>query len=164
MVKVEMSSPEYLGEILDRAGGSVTKAAALHEPPVSSGTMRKWLLQADLITREEKNRVVARPVKLDIPSISLGDSITYQPDPHGRRQITRTGVVVDQTEKLLILDLGRYRDTILKSDLTVGQVKLISISKGEDSMTNNRKRIDRPSAKTLADIFERAAGNISKAA
>jgi len=96
-------------------------------------------------------------------SVSVGDEITYQVRISPAKARTKEGKEVDLTDKLAIIQLPRYRDTILKVDLITGDVKVVKIKKGEDSM-GSAKKLEVPAANELREVFKKADGNISRAA
>jgi hypothetical protein len=95
--------------------------------------------------------------------VSVGDEITYQVRIGPAKARTKEGKVVDLTDKLAVISLPRYRDTILKVDLITGDVKITKIIKGEDSM-GSTKKLEMPAANELRELFKKADGNISRAA
>jgi hypothetical protein len=96
---------------------------------------------------------------MPVPEVTIGDLIEYRVRAYRGYQ-TRTGTVVDQTNKMIVLDLGRYRDTILTADLITGEVVITSI-KGGDEMSI---KIERPSKEYLEELLKDAGGNICRAA
>lgn len=95
-------------------------------------------------------------------NLSVGDTIEYINHPKQKSARKREGIIIDLTDKFLVIDLGRYRDTILRSDLVSGQAKITYI-KGDGNVTN-RKRVEMPTPKELAAIFDKAGNNITRAA
>lgn len=96
-------------------------------------------------------------------SLSVGDTIEYINNAKQKSARKRGGVVIDLTDKFLVIDLGRYRDTVLIRDLVSGQATITSIIKGDGNVTN-RKRVEMPTPKELAVIFDKAGNNITRAA
>ena len=96
-------------------------------------------------------------------SLSVGDTIKYINNAKQKSARKREGIVIDLTDKFLVIDLGRYRDTVLISDLVSGQATITSIIKGDGNVTK-RKRVDAPTPKELAVIFDKAGNNITRAA
>ena len=94
-------------------------------------------------------------------SLSIGDQIRYRENIAGNKYRTREGIIIDETDRLYIIDLGRYRDTILKSDLKAKLLKVQFIRKGEGDMS---VKIEPPSAEYLAALFEANDHNIYKTA
>jgi len=107
------------------------------------------------------NREIVPPAKVELPELLKGDTITWIPE--GRRGLKLTGVIVDKTEKMLVVNLGRYRDTILINDLVNGHTKIISVEKGDGIMGKTNK-IEKPEKEYLQTLFNNMGGNISKTA
>lgn len=92
---------------------------------------------------------------------AVGDQVHYHVYKGKKRIVVREGRVVDSNDCLAVVDLGKYRETISRSDLISGQVKLISIVReGEDIM--NKKPV--PTKEVLQELFTAAGENITRAA
>jgi len=101
---------------------------------------------------------------MQVPAISIGSRIEYVINPASKKfKNKKTGILIDQTDKLLVLNMGKYRETILKNDLISGAVKITSIMKGEETMAQPNK-LEIPSIEYLQELFEKAGGNIRRAA
>lgn len=104
-------------------------------------------------------------MKLDIAVLKPGDEITYKGCGHVgvNQRVIRTGVVmsVSSGRKIcVVIDLGKYRDTIYEHDLMSGDIQILEVKKGEEEM----KKSTRPDKEYLQTLFEKANGSIKRTA
>lgn len=102
---------------------------------------------------------------LDLSVLKPGDEITYKTHGHVgvKCWVVRTGVVMTVSsgrKTCVVINLGQYRDTIYDHDLKSGDIKILEIKKGEDEVLKK----SRPDKEYLQALFEKAGGNIKRAA
>lgn len=102
---------------------------------------------------------------LDLAVLKPGDEITYKTHGHVgvKCWVVRTGVVMTVSsgrKTCVVINLGQYRDTIYDHDLKSGDIKILEIKKGEDEVLKK----SRPDKEYLQALFEKAGGNIKRAA
>lgn len=95
--------------------------------------------------------------------LGIGDWIEYRVFSGHKKYYTKSGTIVDMTASCCVIDLGKYRDTILIKDLNNGVVKITDfklVEKGEKQMA----KIVMPSVEYLMELFEKSGRNISRTA
>ena len=98
---------------------------------------------------------------MNIPVLLPGDEIEYRKRV-GRikKYIEQHGIIIQDAGKYWAVNLGKYRETIMKNDLVTGEIEILSVKEGAEKMYI---KLEMPPKEVLQELFDKAGGNIMRA-